>query len=1063
DVNQIFAGVKFDYILFETGLENYPKPMRMVRKLERRLTVGGYLALRTSSPALKKGIREIYPTVATAGDWSVISEQTFLSRNNRPKHDTVICLNSKPEGTSAEPTSIVPREEMHDQGLENQHGKDMPKTTTSIIIPVPKSKKQLRDCVRAIEKHTPETFEIVFVSSIPKGKAPKWLKETLRQNKGYCFFDSHGSVQPGKIYNEGIKGSVGDYVVLLAPDIVVFDGWLSGMLSCLNRIQDAGIVAPMTNRAKGIQKIPSPDDHSIDRLDAFSRSFTERNRYRRVSVLKTEGFCMLFKRELTEHIGLLSEEVDSDDLFAEDFSLRAASVGYSNLIAGDVFVHRQEQTAMKKSAPPTKWVSADFQSSFQNKSFVPSLIAKARGLDQQDKADLALKSLIDGIGQVPDDKRLYQTLAELLLRHGQYQDALDALNEMPGGEGDLRKLELTAYCLEGLEKYPEAGAYAEEILSCDPDSSLALNLKGILAYRQGDKDKAEMLFKGSIESDPGFGEPHTNLGVLKWEGGEPDQALDLLERGFILSPILTDVVTLYHTAITDLSRFDRAEPILRDAVALYPSDKRLKHLLIDDLIKQAKHSQAMEVIEEAMVSFDLQEGFLRAALEVRKRVGPYTTIDAVEKGYSVSLCMIVKDEEQYLAQCLASLKPVVDEIIVIDTGSKDQTKDIAKVFGAQVFDYEWNDDFSTARNSAIEKASGDWILVMDADEVISTQDHEQLRQLIKRSHAGHVAFSFTTRNYINQVNTIGFHPNKGDYAQEEAAMGWMPSDKVRLFPNNGDIRFEFPIHEKVEPSLRRKGLEIKRCQVPVHHYGKLNEEKGDKKCAAYYELGRKKLDELGGDIDAIRELAVQAETIGKETEAIELWQRLLTLQPNAAIALVNMATLYLKLNRYEEARETAQQAAHIAPQMKEALHNYALCEFYCGNVDQTITLLQRALEQDPDYLSARFLLAVAYCCAGTQSEGLRIFSELESTTGQLGLAVACHTFAEKLVAAQKADYAMSLLKTAVGAKYSNPDVIKLYDQLFQTWTKTTLSGSSNSGFGTVRKESPNPSVYGALQ
>ena len=79
--------------------------------------------------------------------------------------------------------------------------------------------------------------------------------------------------------------------------------------------------------------------------------------------------------------------------------------------------------------------------------------------------------------------------------------------------------------------------------------------------------------------------------------------------------------------------------------------------------------------------------------------------------------MIVKNEEETLPRCLVSVKPVVDEMIVVDTGSTDRTKEIARVFGAKVFDYEWADDFSGARNFSLSKAKGNWILILDADEV----------------------------------------------------------------------------------------------------------------------------------------------------------------------------------------------------------------------------------------------------------------------------------------------------------------------------------------------------------
>ena len=82
----------------------------------------------------------------------------------------------------------------------------------------------------------------------------------------------------------------------------------------------------------------------------------------------------------------------------------------------------------------------------------------------------------------------------------------------------------------------------------------------------------------------------------------------------------------------------------------------------------------------------------------------------------ISLCMIVKDEEQHLENCLNSIKELADEIIIVDTGSKDKTKEIAGKFTNKVYDFKWNDDFSEARNFSLSKATKDWILVLDADE-----------------------------------------------------------------------------------------------------------------------------------------------------------------------------------------------------------------------------------------------------------------------------------------------------------------------------------------------------------
>ncbi len=95
----------------------------------------------------------------------------------------------------------------------------------------------------------------------------------------------------------------------------------------------------------------------------------------------------------------------------------------------------------------------------------------------------------------------------------------------------------------------------------------------------------------------------------------------------------------------------------------------------------------------------------------------------------ISLCMIVKDEEATLTRCLNSIKSAVDEIIIVDTGSQDSTKSIALEFTDLVFDFVWIDDFSAARNFSFSKATGDYIMWLDADDVISADNLAKLKSL----------------------------------------------------------------------------------------------------------------------------------------------------------------------------------------------------------------------------------------------------------------------------------------------------------------------------------------------
>src|SRR5690349_7953622 len=108
----------------------------------------------------------------------------------------------------------------------------------------------------------------------------------------------------------------------------------------------------------------------------------------------------------------------------------------------------------------------------------------------------------------------------------------------------------------------------------------------------------------------------------------------------------------------------------------------------------------------------------------------------------VSLTLIVKNEEHNLPACLASAADLVAEVIVVDTGSTDRTKEAAARFGARIFDFPWIDDFAAARNEALRHATGDWILWLDADDRIDEPNRRKLRALFAGLGTENVAYSF---------------------------------------------------------------------------------------------------------------------------------------------------------------------------------------------------------------------------------------------------------------------------------------------------------------------------------
>ena len=147
---------------------------------------------------------------------------------------------------------------------------------------------------------------------------------------------------------------------------------------------------------------------------------------------------------------------------------------------------------------------------------------------------------------------------------------------------------------------------------------------------------------------------------------------------------------------------------------------------------------------------------------------------------TISLCMIAKNEEEVLARCLDSVKDVVDEIILVDTGSTDGTKSIARRYTAKVYDFEWIDDFSAARNAAFEKATMDYQMWLDADDVLP---EEEAKKLLSLKETLNPAFDMVAMKYITHFDENGVPIHA--------------STRERLMKREKGFRFTDPIHEFV--------------------------------------------------------------------------------------------------------------------------------------------------------------------------------------------------------------------------------------------------------------------------
>lgn len=172
-----------------------------------------------------------------------------------------------------------------------------------------------------------------------------------------------------------------------------------------------------------------------------------------------------------------------------------------------------------------------------------------------------------------------------------------------------------------------------------------------------------------------------------------------------------------------------------------------------------------------------------------------------------SLCMIVRNEAANLRACLQPVMPLFDEVIVVDTGSQDETRQIATDLGAKVVDFEWCDDFAAARNHAIEQATGDWVCWLDADDRLDAENRSRLASLMEQlrdrpadtRRRMYVMTTVSTSRHCSEPPTLISH--------------------VRLFRNHPQARWTGRVHEQITPALETLGDELVHSDIRIEHVG----------------------------------------------------------------------------------------------------------------------------------------------------------------------------------------------------------------------------------------------------
>jgi tetratricopeptide (TPR) repeat protein len=380
---------------------------------------------------------------------------------------------------------------------------------------------------------------------------------------------------------------------------------------------------------------------------------------------------------------------------------------------------------------------------------------------------------------------------------------------------------------------------------------------------------------------------------------------------------------------------------------------------------------------------------------------------------TLALCMIVKDEQNNLPNTLESVKALVDEIVILDTGSTDSTVQIAKSYGAKVREgFSWSDDFALARNEALEMVQSDWVLVLDADEILKQEAISKIKKVIEKPNtlvvnllrqeigASQSPYSLVSRLFLKHESikfTRPYHAivddSVSDLLIKEPHWQILELDEVSIlhYGYSSDViakqnKFEraqkameaYLSNEGADPylcsklgalyleqgkykegmKLLKRGLKSNKASIPVfyelqYHLANayLQHNKIDSAIKHYHRAIELPLQE-SLKLGAYNNLAAAFLSLEKWNVAKEIYKIVLKIDPDFGTAYYNLGIIYTHTEKFKKAIQCYQQAINLSPDDAKSYQNMAVAWLKYGNYQESFVAFKKAIEiyqkQDPN-------------------------------------------------------------------------------------------------------------------
>ena len=726
----------------------------------------------------------------------------------------------------------------------------------SIITVTHNAMEHTVKCINSIILHT-QDYELIVVDNGSTDGTVGYLQDLMsKRDNVKCIFNKENGTY-ARANNQGYAISLGEHICFLNNDTVVNAGWIDRLAAHIYNVplKKIGIVGPITNSSNGKQAYGQISD---------PERWYQENKGRWSHTGRLYGWCLLMPRTLLEEIGIFDEQFDNSHE-DNDLCLRAQLAGYRLVIAFDTWIHHTGQGTFRNLIKAEEYLKRGYinRERYHDKYW-----------DERPRKLVAVYRLGNCEKYIWDSLVQTSKFADFIIVH--LCRSTDRTEEIVRQFPKVIKIERYDGIFQ--EDY-ERNWLLQEALKTDADWCISID--GDEVYEDKFIERVQQMMHPR--------NPETFAYSYRWRtiwdrnNGEEYFRVDSTFGGFTNYRFFRLMKGQEITSQHPEGHHCGSAPIIAQENIAW-SNIRVKHLGYDT------PEQRQSKFEFYQANDHFKDKRSIGNDDYSHLIDRNVVLEKYDPNLGISCIMMVKNEEQDILPCIEHLECVVDEFIIVDTGSTDKTVELIEKFAkyssipVKLFHLPWCDNYSIPRNFAKSKATQPWILMMDADERFDGSDMDRIYKMIETEAD---AVIFHVLNYMKK--TLPGEPPV--YASTES---------VRLYKNIPEFYYSGIIHETIDDSMAmlqsRRTLNVAKAPFQLHHKGYLKGKAKVEGKMAYYEKLNKEQIEIteGKDPRPYFNLALHYLSDGKEREALLMFQKSLEHNPNFWHSHQQMAALNIK-------------------------------------------------------------------------------------------------------------------------------------------------------------------------